>query len=75
MEHQMRAYRIEKIISQDGVLELRGLPFHAGEIVEVIILSREDRMPGGHHSTLKGKVLRYDNPTDPVAPDDWEALQ
>jgi hypothetical protein len=51
------------------------VPFQAGEIVEVIILSREDRMPGGHLSTLKGKVLRYDNPTDPMAPDDWEALQ
>jgi antitoxin (DNA-binding transcriptional repressor) of toxin-antitoxin stability system len=24
---------------------------------------------------LRGSVLRYDNPTDPVAEDDWEALQ
>jgi antitoxin (DNA-binding transcriptional repressor) of toxin-antitoxin stability system len=24
---------------------------------------------------LRGSVVRYDNPTDPVAEDDWEALQ
>jgi len=24
---------------------------------------------------LRGSVLRYDNPTAPVAEDDWEALQ
>ena len=40
----MRAYRVEKTLSEDGVLELRALPFLAGEIVEVIILSREDKM-------------------------------
>ena len=44
----MRAYRVEKIVSQDGVLELRAVPFRAGEVVEVIILSREDKMPEAH---------------------------
>ena len=40
----MRAYRVEKTILEDGVLELRALPFRAGEIVEVIILAREERV-------------------------------
>ena len=71
----MRAYRVEKIVSQDGVLELQALPFRAGEVVEVIILSREDKVRGAHDFPLKGKVLRYEKSTEPVAQDDWEVLQ
>ena len=71
----MRAYRVEKIISQDGVLELQALPFRAGEVVEVIILSREDKMRAARDFPLQGKVLRYEMPTEPVAQDDWEVLQ
>lgn len=71
----MRAYRVEKIVLQDGVLELRAIPFRAGEVVEVIILSREDKGGKAHAFPLKGKVLRYERPTEPVAQDDWEALQ
>jgi hypothetical protein len=71
----MRAYRVEKIISQHSVLELQALPFRAGEVVEVIILSREDKVRAAHDFPLQGKVLRYEMPTEPVAQDDWEALQ
>jgi hypothetical protein len=71
----MRAYRVEKILSQDGVLELRALPFRAGEVVEVIILSREDKICEAQAFPLKGKVRRYEKPTEPVAQDDWEVLQ
>jgi hypothetical protein len=70
----MRAYRVEKALSEDGVLELRALPFRAGEIVEVIILSREDKMSEAQDFPLRGKVLRYEKPTEPVAQDDWEVL-
>ncbi|MDQ3831870.1 MAG: hypothetical protein M3361_21780 [Candidatus Tectomicrobia bacterium] len=71
----MRAYRVEKTLSEDGVLELRALPFRAGEIVEVIILSREDKVCEAQDFPLKGKVLRYVEPTEPVAQDDWEVLR
>jgi hypothetical protein len=70
----MRAYRVEKTLSEDGVLELRALPFRAGDIVEIIILSREDRVYGTEDFPLRGKVLRYEKPTEPVAQDDWEVL-
>ena len=70
----MPAYRVEKTLSEDGVLELRALPFRAGEIVEVIILSREDRVCEAQDFPLKGKVLRYEKPTEPVVQDDWEVL-
>jgi len=71
----MRAYRVEKVVSQDGVLEMRALPFRAGEVVEVIILSREDKVRGAHEFPLQGKVLHYEKPTEPVAQDDWEILR
>lgn len=70
----MRAYRVEKTLSEDGVLELRALPFRAGEIVEVIILAREDRVCAAQAFPLRGKGLRYEKPTEPVAQDDWEVL-
>jgi hypothetical protein len=56
------------------VLELCALPFSAGEVVEVIILSREDKVRKAHAFPLQGKVLRYEKPTEPVAQDDWEVL-
>ena len=71
----MRAYRVEKTLSEDGVLELRALPFRAGELVEVIIPSREDKVREAQAFPLKGKVLRYEQPTEPVAQDDWEVLR
>jgi hypothetical protein len=70
----MRAYRVEKTLVEDGVLELRALPFRAGEIVEVIILSREDKMCEIEDFPLRGKMLRYEKPTEPVAQDDWKVL-
>jgi hypothetical protein len=70
----MRAYRVETIVSQDGALELHALPFRAGEVVEVIILSREDTGHTAQDFPLRGKVLRYEMPTEPVAQDDWEVL-
>ena len=70
----MRAYRVETIVSQDGALDLRALPFRAGEVVEVIILSREDTERTAQDFPLRGKVLRYEQPTEPVAQDDWEVL-
>ena len=39
----MNAHRIETVLNEDGTLTLRGLPFHAGDAVEVIIL--EARTP------------------------------
>ena len=71
----MRAYRVEKVVSQNSLLELSALPFQPGEVVEVIILSREDKMRETNRYPLKGQVLKYENPTEPVAQDDWEVLK
>ena len=71
----MNAHRVETVISQDGTLILKDLPFQVGELVEVIILqhssirSEKDRYP------LRGMPIKYLNPTEPVAQDDWSELQ
>jgi hypothetical protein len=78
----MNAHKIEVVLAEDGTLILRGLPFHAGDAVEVIIL--EAKTPQHTVASLAspeankyplGKVVRYDDPTSPVALEDWEVLQ
>lgn len=57
---------------EEAVADLRSaIEFHAetfGEEVEIVELDIF-----GDHS-LKGSVLRYDDPTEPVAVEDWEVL-
>jgi len=78
----MNAHKIETVLNEDGTLTLRGLPFRAGDAVEVIIL--ESRTPQHEAPTpspdsnpypLRGTVIRYDDPTEPVALEDWEVLK
>lgn len=67
------AHRIEAVLSEDGKLSLDHLPFLAGQTVEIIVLP-VNRVTAPS-TALWGTVLRYDQPTDPVAEDDWGALQ
>lgn len=72
----MRAYRVEKKVSQHGKVQLEALPFEDGEVVEIIVLARDRKDPEETvRSSLKGSVLEYVDPTEPVAQDDWSALQ
>jgi hypothetical protein len=65
------AHRMEAVLAEDGKLLLDHLPFRAGQAVEVIILPVNP--PGPPGQSLRGTVLRYDRPTDPVAEADWGA--
>ncbi len=79
----MNAHRIETILTENGTLTLRDLPFQKGDAIEVIILERrslrQSEAPTSHSESnpypLRGKVIRYDDPTEPVALEDWEVLQ
>ncbi len=74
----MNAHRIETTLKQDGTLILSGLPFHAGESVEVIILNREvaPRQEAPSRYPLRGTHIEYyDNPTEPIAQEDWDVLR
>jgi hypothetical protein len=79
----MNAYKVEAVFTEDGTLMLQGLPFHAGDAVEVIILEAttpqlQEVSPSQRKTNLyplRGKVVRYNDPTEPVGLEDWEVLQ
>ena len=71
----MNAHRIETTVNQDGTLTLKGIPFHAGDEVEVIILERPPKTNGNNLYPLRGQPLQYDAPTEPVAENEWGVLQ
>lgn len=79
----MNAHKVEAVLTENGTLMLQGLPFHAGEAVEVIILEAKtpqqnvtlSSQPEKNLYPMRGKVVRYDDPTEPVALEDWEVLQ
>lgn len=71
----MNAHRVETTIDQDGSLTLNGLPFQAGDEVEVIILERPPKPNGNNPYPLRGQPVQYDAPTEPVAENEWDALR
>lgn len=74
----MLAYRTKKKVSAQGKIQLDALPFAAGEIVEIIVLASSEQIveeAANKLISLKGSVLAYSNPTDPVASDDWSIMQ
>ena len=71
----MTAHRIEATLGTDQALTIDNLPFPAGTDVEIIVLERRPALHPRTDNPLRGAILRYDDPTEPVAVDDWEALQ
>ena len=71
----MNAHRIETTVDQDGSLTLSDIPFQAGDEVEVIILARPPKPDGENAYPLRGQPVRYDEPTEPVAEDEWSVLR
>jgi len=71
----MNAYRIETTLKQDGTVTLDHIPFQAGEPVEIIILTRAPENKNSDNYSLRGTPVQYFDPCEPVAIDDWEALQ
>ena len=78
----MNAHKIETVLSEDGALSLKGLPFHVGDAVEVIILERSHSVSTPESSgriknavidesesksyPLRGTVLHYEDPFGPA---------
>ncbi|MFQ5852248.1 MAG: hypothetical protein ACE5JU_16905 [Candidatus Binatia bacterium] len=71
----MQTYRVETTVSNDGTLTIKGLPFRAGDKVEVIVRSREREREHRERYPLRGKPIRYISPFESVAEDDWGALK
>ena len=73
----MGVHKSETTLIEDGKVTLENLPFRAGERVEVIITPKIGPPPADEniHRPLQGSILRYDDPSEPVAAKDWEALR
>ncbi len=69
----MDAHQVDTTLEQDGTLTLNDLPFAAGDEVEVIIRARETKANEQARYPLRGQPIQYDEPTMPVAQDDWAA--
>ncbi|MEA3341262.1 MAG: hypothetical protein U9R15_14960 [Chloroflexota bacterium] len=72
--YKMQAYRVEKIIPRDKALILQGLPFPAGDRVEVLIVRQRPRS-GETRYPLRGAPIEYERPFESVVENDWEALR
>jgi hypothetical protein len=71
----MLAHRLEATVSHNRTLTLENLPFHSGEQVEIIILSRSNKVPQQSEHSLQGTVIQYIEPMEPIAQNDWEVAQ
>jgi hypothetical protein len=69
----MQAYRLETTLMQNNTLILDRLPFRSGDVVEVIVLSKEPK-PIQNAYPLRGLPITYITPFEPVAQSDWEVL-
>lgn len=70
----MQAHRIETTVQSNGKVVLENLPFDEGETIEIIVLETKQKSPIESES-IQGKVLKYENPFEPVAVEDWEVLK
>ena len=68
----MEAYKTDVVVEEDGTITIRGLPFHEGEKLEVI-LQRAVRTNRVESYPLRGEPVRYVEPFEGVAEDDWQA--
>lgn len=70
----MNAHRIETTVQPNGKIVLENLPFDEGEAVEIIVLETQVKK-GVERNSLQGALLKYEDPFESVAIEDWEALK
>lgn len=70
----MEVFQSRARVNADGTLTRCGLPFSAGEEVEVVVTSASPA-DGSDLYPLRGLPLRYPEPSAPVAEGNWDALR
>lgn len=68
----MKAIEEYVVVEEDGLIELSELPVKAGDRVKVIVLIHDDAQQGSGYPLRGLQPYRFDDPTSPVAPEDWE---
>jgi hypothetical protein len=76
----MNAYKIRSIVTADGSIVLKGLPFNVGKSVEVIVIDDVSDSPiptlDERWKSLRGSVTRYDDPFESATSiEDWDVLK
>ena len=66
----MQAHRIETKVLPNGKIVLENLPFEKGENVEIIVLETKTKTKSEQKS-LRGTLLKHEQPFEPVAAEDW----
>lgn len=69
----METFYAETILQEDGKLTLDHLPFSQGDALHIFISA--SKPASGERYPLHGTVLKYERPFEPVAQDDWTAVQ
>jgi hypothetical protein len=67
----MQTFHAETVVEKDGKFHLDNMPFSEGEAVHVFVSSAKT----GSKDSLKGTVLKYEQPFAPVAEEDWDAAK
>jgi len=71
----VEAHWRETTVGEHGELVLEGLPFAPGQPVDVLVVSKAAASPTTGRRSLQGSVLEFHEPLEPVASEDWDALQ
>jgi hypothetical protein len=71
----MQTYHVAATVADDRTLVLTGLPFGAGQQVEVTVSLRPSGQGANDRYPLRGMIVSDIDPTESVAEGDWEALK
>jgi len=71
----VQAHWRESTVGEHGELVLEGLPFEPGHAVEVLVVSKAAGSSVAGGRGLRDSVLEFRDPLEPVAGEDWDALQ
>jgi hypothetical protein len=83
----MNAYKIRSIVTAEGSIVLKDIPFSVGKLVEVIVLDDISNLTvdldlanpttlDERWKSLQGSVTRYDDPFESAIPlENWDVLQ
>lgn len=69
-----QTYRTKTLVTKGGKVAITGLPFQAGETVEVTV-RRGKKSTRAAKYPLRGKPVVYRDPFKDVATSDWEATR
>jgi len=72
----MRLVEENVVVREDGQVVVDDLPVKAGDRVRVQVLIPDEQTEDRALYPLRGKTpYKFENPTDPVMPEDWEARE